>query len=268
MPTVTVDGLSINYTEQGDGDPLLLIPYLSADNACYAFQLEAFSARYRCLCIDLPGSGESDKPAGPYSITGYADQVAGFLNAINVTRAHVAGVSLGGAVALQLAARHPDLVASLGLHSTWHVSDGYLITVVTMWRELARHAETVADAVIGGIFPFCFTPEMYAQRPDFVQTLTEFVRSRPAQPLEAFLSQSDAVIGHDASAVLGQVRAPTLITVGAHDLVCSTRFAEPMADAIPNAELVVFDHLSHAGLHEDPEAFNNATLDFLARQHL
>ncbi len=265
MPTVTVDGLSINYTEHGSGDPLLLIPYLGADNACYAFQLEAFSARYRCLCIDLPGSGESDKPAGPYSVTGYADQVAGFLRALDVPRAHVAGVSLGGAVALEVAARHPGMVASLGLHSTWHASDGYLIAVVRMWRELARHADTVADAVIGGIFPFCFTPEMYAQRPDFVQTLTDFVRGRPAQPLEAFLSQTDAVIGHDASAVLGQVQAPTLITVGAHDLVCSTRFAEPLANGIPDAEVVVFDELSHAGLHEDPDTFNRTTLDFLAR---
>ena len=71
---------------------------------------------------------------------------------------------------------------------------------------------------------------------------------------------------HDASAVLGEIDAPTLITFGARDLVCSTRFAEPLKSGIAGSELVVFEHLSHAGLHEDPETFNRATLDFLLRQ--
>jgi pimeloyl-ACP methyl ester carboxylesterase len=84
--------------------------------------------------------------------------------------------------------------------------------------------------------------------------------------VDAFLAQTDAVIGHDASAVLGEIDAPTLITFGARDLVCSTRFAEPLQNGIVGSELVVFDHLSHAGLHEDPEVFNRATLDFLLRQ--
>jgi 3-oxoadipate enol-lactonase len=107
---------------------------------------------------------------------------------------------------------------------------------------------------------------MYAERPEFVQTLVDFVRGRPAQPAEAFLAQTDAVIAHDASAVLGEIDTPTMITFGARDLVCSTRFAEPLKSGIAGSELVVFDHLSHAGLHEDPETFNRATLDFLLRQ--
>ena len=108
--------------------------------------------------MDLPGSGESDKPAGPYSTEGYADQLAGFLGAIGVERTHVAGVSLGA------------------------------------------------------------------------------------------------------------ITAPTLITFGAHDLVTSTRFAELLTSGIAASELVVFDHLSHAGLHEDPETFNRTTVAFLLRQ--
>ena len=94
----------------------------------------------------------------------------------------------------------------------------------------------------------------------------QFVRSRPAQPLNAFLAQTDAVLAHDASAALGKIDTPTMITFGARDLICSTRFAEPLQNGIAGSELVVFDHLSHAGLHEDPETFNRATLDFLLRQ--
>src|SRR5689334_18038625 len=96
MPQVEVNGLRINYDVQGQGEPLLLIPYLSADHARYAFQLPAYAEHFRCIALDLPGSGDSDKPAGPYSTEGYADQVAAFLDAIGVEQAHVAGVSLGG----------------------------------------------------------------------------------------------------------------------------------------------------------------------------
>jgi pimeloyl-ACP methyl ester carboxylesterase len=265
MPKIDVDGLKINYDVQGEGEPLLLVPYTGADHACYAFQLPAYTEHFTCISVDLPGSGESDKPPGPYSTETYGEQLAGFLGAIGVERAHVAGVSLGGAVATHLAARHPERVRSLSLHSAWDRTDAYLRTVLEMWRSLAAALPTVADAVIQGIFPFCFTPEMYDERPEYAEALAEFVRGRPAQPLEAFLWQCDAVLAHDASAVLGQIQAPTQVTFGAHDIVCSTRFADPLTGGIADTELVVFDHLSHAGLHEDPDAFNRATLDFLLR---
>jgi pimeloyl-ACP methyl ester carboxylesterase len=95
MPQANINGLTINYEVQGVGEPLLLIPYTSADHACFAFQLPAYTEHFSCIAIDLPGSGESDKPVGPYSTDGYADQVAAFLGAIGIESAHVAGVSLG-----------------------------------------------------------------------------------------------------------------------------------------------------------------------------
>src|SRR4051794_36564040 len=266
MSTVQVSGLTINYDVQGDGEPLLLIPYLSADHACFAFQLPAYTEHFRCIAIDLPGSGESDKPPGPYSTDRYADQVAAFLGAIGVESAHVAGVSLGGAVGIHLAARHPERVRSLSLHSCWNASDRYLRTVLELWRTLASAVPAVADVVTQSVFPLCFTPEMYRDRPEFVDGLVEFVRGRPVQPVDAFLAQTEAALSHDATAVLPDVRAPTLVTFGGRDLVCSTRFAEPLTSGIPDTELVVFDHLAHAGLHEDPETFNRATLDFLLRR--
>ena len=77
---------------------------------------------------------------------------------------------------------------------------------------------------------------------------------------------AEAVLAHDATAVLGDITAPTQITFGAHDLVCSTRFADRLTGPITGAELTVFEHLSHAGLHEDADTFNRVTLDFLVRQ--
>ena len=153
MPQADVDGLRINYDVQGEGEPLLLIPYLSADHACYAFQLPAYTEHFSCIAVDLPGSGESDKPAGPYATDAYADQLAGFLGAIGVESAHVAGVSLGASVGMHLAARHPERVRSLSLHSAWDRSDAFLRAVVEMWRALAGALPTVADAVIARDLP-------------------------------------------------------------------------------------------------------------------
>jgi pimeloyl-ACP methyl ester carboxylesterase len=266
VPQIDVDGLTINYDVQGEGEPLLLIPYLSADHACYAFQLPAYAEHFSCIALDLPGTGDSDKPAGPYSTEVYADQVAAFLGAIGVEQAHVAGVSLGAGVGMHLAARHPGRVRSLSLHSAWDTSDLYLKTIVELWRTVASTLPSVADTVIQAIFPLCFTPEMYVSRPEFADTLADFVRGRPAQPLDAFLAQTEAAMAHDVSPVLGEIGVPSLITVGARDLVCSPRFAERIDSRIGVSELVVFVHLAHAGLHEDPETFNRATLNFLLRQ--
>src|SRR5215472_1253388 len=115
---------------------------------------------------------------------------------------------------------------------------------------MAKGLDNVAEMVIEGIFPWCFTPELYAAKPDYIQSLAAFVRGRPKQPLDAFLRQSNAVIAHDAEAQLGRINAPTQITFGRHDIVTSTRFAEPMQDAIRRSELVVFESCAHAPIYE------------------
>jgi pimeloyl-ACP methyl ester carboxylesterase len=119
--------------------------------------------------------------------------------------------------------------------------------------------------VIADIFPFCLTPELYAARPEYVDSLAEFVRSRPMPPVDAFMRQSGAVLAHDASAILGSIQAPTLITYGGRDIVTSTRFAAPLTEGIPDTELIVFEDCAHAAIYEDVEGFNSVTLDFLQR---
>ena len=83
--------------------------------------------------------------------------------------------------------------------------------------------------------------------------------------VDEFMRQSDAVLTHDASAVLSAIRAPTLITFGRHDAVTSTRFGGPLSSEIANSELVVFEDCSHAPLYENVEAFTERTLEFLNR---
>jgi pimeloyl-ACP methyl ester carboxylesterase len=263
MPTVNANGIDIYYEVQGEGQPLVLIPYLAVDQACYAFQVPEYAKHFTCFTVDLRGAGLSGKPEGSYSTGLFADDVAAFMRAAGVGQAHVAGLSLGAATGMQLAARHPSLVKSLSLHSAWHKSDEYLRAVVESWRIMAEGMGDVTEMVIRGIFPWCFTPELYAARPEYVDGLADFVRGRPMPAVDAFLRQSSAVLAHDASAALGSVTAPTLITFGRHDMVTSTRFAEPLSSGIGNSEIVVFEEASHAPIYEQVEEFNQRTLAFL-----
>lgn len=209
MPKVQVNGITMNYDQQGTGEPLILIPYLAADYACYAFQVADYAKHYNCISIDLRGAGESDKPEGTYSTELYADDVASFMQALGIQRAHIAGLSLGAATGMWLAAKYPEKVKSLSLHSAWPKTDAFLKVVVEGWQAIAKELESVPEMVILGIFPWCYTPELYADKPDYIGALSDFVRGRPAQPLDAFMRQSNAVIAHDADAQLGKIQAPT-----------------------------------------------------------
>jgi pimeloyl-ACP methyl ester carboxylesterase len=265
MPTVHANGIEMYYEVQGEGEPLVLIPYLAADQACYAFQVADYAKKYTCFTVDLRGAGLTDKPEGKYSTHLLADDIAAFMKEAGVGRAHVAGLSLGAATGMWLAARNPELVRSLSLHSAWPRSDAYLRAVVEGWRIMAQALDSVTDMVIKGILPWCLTPELYGARPDYVDSLADFVRSRPMPPVDAFMRQSEAVLGHDALEVLGSITAPTLITFGRHDLVTSTRFAGPLQAGIAGAELIVFEDCSHAPIYENVEDFNGRTLEFLNR---
>jgi pimeloyl-ACP methyl ester carboxylesterase len=244
---------------------LILIPFLSADQACYAFQVPEYSKHLKCFSVDLRGAGETDKPEGNYSTELFADDIAALMHTLGIEKAHVAGVSLGAAVGMWLAAKYPDKVKSLSLHSGWTKTDHFLKTVVETWQIMAKALGSVAEMVIKGIFPWCFTPELYAARPDYINALSDFVRGRPAQPLDAFIRQSNAVISHDCDSHLDKIKAPTLITFGKYDMVTSTRFADRMKNNIKNSELVILEGCSHAGLYEKTDEFNQKTIEFLKR---
>ena len=265
MPNVRVNDITMHYEQQGAGEPLLLIPYLAADNACYAFQVAEYAKHFTCLSIDPRGTGETDKPDGPYSTEQFADDMAGFLQAVGIEQAHVFGLSLGAAAGMWLAAKYPSRVKSLSLHSAWPKTDPFLTTIVGGWRIMAQALGNVQEMVIQAILPWCLTPELYAARPEYVQSIADFVRSRPQQPVPAFLSESEAVLAHDAQAQLTHIQAPTLITFGRHDVVTSTRFAQPLQDGIPGAELMIFEGSAHAPIYEQVDEFNQRTLAFLQR---
>ena len=265
MPKVKANNITMNYDQQGTGEPLVLIPYLAADHACYAFRVAEYAKHFTCFSLDLRGTGETDKPEGAYSSEAVADDVAAFMQAVGIQKAHISGLSFGAAVGMWLASKHPDKVQSLSLHSAWPKTDPFAKAVLEGWQATANALGNVAELVILGIFPWCFTPELYNAKPDYIQSLADFVRSRPAQPVTAFIQQSNAAIAHDAEAQLGRITAPTQITFGRHDVITSTRFADRLSGTIRDSELLIFDGCAHAPIYEDVERFNQQTLLFLQR---
>ncbi|HSE20110.1 MAG TPA: alpha/beta hydrolase [Pyrinomonadaceae bacterium] len=263
MPKIRVNDLNMNYEQQGSGEPLILIPYLTGDNACYNFQVADYAKHFTCISIDLRGTGETDKPAGVHSTELYADDVNAFMRAIGVERAHVMGLSLGAATALWLAAKYPEKVKTLSVHSPWTKTDLFIKTTLEAWQIMAKALGSVQEMVIKGIFPWCLTPDLFVKQPEYIEGLAAFVRSRPVQPLEAFNQNVEAVITHDVESQLNKISAPTLVTFGRYDLITSLRFAEPIRSKIPNTEMIVFEDASHTPIYEKVEEFNQRTMTFL-----
>jgi pimeloyl-ACP methyl ester carboxylesterase len=146
MPTVQANGITISYEKVGQGEPLVLIPYLAADQACYAFQVAEYAKHFECISLDGRGAGLSDKSEGTYTTEPFADDTAAIMQAIGLERAHVAGLSLGAATAMWLAAKYPQRVNTLSLHSAWPKSDAFLRTVVEACRLMARGLSNIADS--------------------------------------------------------------------------------------------------------------------------
>ena len=264
MPKVKANNITLNYEQQGAGETLILIPFLAADHACYAFQVAEYAKHFTCVSLDPRGTGESEQTEGAYSTENLADDVAAFMQSLGISRAHVSGLSLGAAVGMWLAAKYPENVASLSLHSGWPKTDLYLRTIAEGFQVSAKALGSVPEMVIHALFPWCFTPELYAAKPEYIQALSDFVRSRPAQSLASFQQQSNAVISHDVESQLNRIAAPTLITFGRHDMATSTRFADRMKK-IPTSELLIFEESSHAPIYENVAEFNDKTLQFLKR---
>jgi 3-oxoadipate enol-lactonase len=258
--TNTVD---LAYGEAGQGSPLVLLHGLGSSRNDWLLQLPVFIARYRTVAVDLRGHGGSPKPPGPYRLTQLAADVAQVLRRIDAYPAHVLGISLGGAVALQLALDFPDLVRSLVLVNTAarFVSDGWqqrLMGVKRMASVYLFGMDRVAEAVATRLFP----------KPEQTQLRRETVERIRNNDLAAYRATLWAIARFDVRARLGEIACPTLIVAGDADTTVPVASKRLLAERIPHSRLEIIADSGHATPVDRPEAFNRVVVQFLEQQEM
>lgn len=266
MPKVKVNDITMNYIKEGEGEPVVLIPFLTAEHLCYAFQIPVYSEYFTVYSIDPRGAGESSMPEGAYSTEQMADDVIKFMDSEGIKSAHIAGTSLGAATALKTGINYPERVKSLSVHSGWTKTDLYMQILINGWKEIADFKDSVFATASSYIFPYCLSPELFANDAEHIQSLAEFVRERPEQTVNAFKSQCDAVLSHDCENELAKIKCPTLLTHGSIDTISSVRrFGKKMKEQIKDSELEIFEGCSHLPMYEKTGEFNEKTLEFLRK---
>lgn len=247
-------GRPLHARVSGTGDAVLLLHGFGLDGRMWAAQQAALGSSYRTIAVDLPGFGRSPSQDGLV-----ADAIAATLDATGVTTAHVVGLSLGAAVALDLALGYPTRVRSLTVADPLLL--GYPAAPETFSRcaELARGgrcAEAIAHWKTDGVFALART------RPEAWKTI------------EDLLNQYDC--GHWTGAAtirwvstkprprLQEIRTPTLVVVGEHDTPGFQAMAEVYASEIREARKVVIPGVGHVSSLEEPAAFSRVLAEFFA----
>jgi 3-oxoadipate enol-lactonase len=252
------------YVEVGAGEAVLLIMGFGGDHTAWAFQMGALSARHRVIAFDNRGVGQTEAPDHPYTTRMMAADALGLMDALGIDRAHVIGVSMGGMIAQELALKSPDRVRSLHLGCTFARPDAYMQALNATWRDM--RIGLGREATLRTLGLWLFAPSTYAERTDLVETLLQNALANPyPQSLIGFIRQGEAVASHDARGRLPAIRCPTLVSVAEDDILVPARFSREIAARIPGAELRVLPAAGHCYFLEQPDAFNQLALDFIAR---
>jgi len=258
MPILDLDNIQLNYQIIGDGEPLLLLHGLGSSSQDWELQVDHFSRQFKVIIVDLRGHGKSDKPAGPYSISLFAEDTARLLMELNCSPAHVLGISLGGMVAFQMAISFPGVVKSLIIvNSTPDLVPKTLKDRFGIWQRLMI-VRFMGMRKMGEVLGKRFLPdsEQAELRKVFIDHWAE--NHKPA-----YLESMKAVVGWSVLDQLKDIKAPTLV-LGAEGDYFPTEAKEAYTKRIPGAKLEIIKNTRHALPAEDPEIFNQAVLGFLA----
>jgi pimeloyl-ACP methyl ester carboxylesterase len=246
--------LELWVERRGSGPDVLLIAGLGDPAEAWRPQLDGFADRYRVTAFDNRGVGRSPLPDEPLSVATMADDAAAILRALDVPAAHVAGFSMGSTIAQELALRHPELVRSLVLVSTYARPDALLRSQLEFWRWLGEAAPS-ERAFLEAFFTWVYTPRAHADG-TVAHLVAEALAFPHQQSVEGFQAQLDACLAHDTADRLARIVAPTLVLAGELDIVLPPRLGRSVAAGIPNARFEVMAGEAHQPFQEVPDEFN------------
>lgn len=244
MPTANIDGVNLHYDIEGQGPPLLLIAGLGANSSSWAVTKPLLTAKFTCITFDNRGVGRSDVPAGPYTIDQMADDAAGLIRHLGHEAVMAVGWSLGGSVLQALLIRNGDLVSRAVLLSAFpsytELQQGWLDCLLCL-RQSGVPAE--AQAMFG--MAWGFTGKMLVDH----AALAAAARLGAAAPyptsFEGFAAQAHGLRRYDSRPLLPTVKTPTLVLVGAEDVLTPVSQSIEMAQLIPDARLQVLPRGGH-----------------------
>src|SRR5215213_7236157 len=260
---IDANGTEIWTERRGQGPDVLLIAGLGDPAEAWQPQLDGLSDRYLLTAFDNRGAGRTPLPEGRLSATMMADDAAALLRALEVPSAHVAGFSMGSAIAQELALRHPELVRSLVLMSTYARPDALFRSQLNFWRWLAEVAPS-ERAFFEAFFTWVYTPRAHADG-TVGQIVEEALAFPYQQSVEAFQAQVDVCLTHDTADRLSEITAPTLVLSGELDTILPPRFGRSVAAGIPNVRFEVLPGEAHQPFQEVPDLWNTRVDAFWRR---
>lgn len=254
-------GLTLGYDAIGGGRPLLLLHGYPLNRKMWQPQLELLVDAANIIAPDLRGHGESDAPAGPYTMDQLADDALALLDQLGLAGpAVVGGFSMGGYVALALYRRHPERVAGLILAATKAGADSDAARA-NREKSAALAQEKGVDAIVDAMLPKLLAPHTYAAHPELVAEVRHMILSTPVNGIVGdLLGMKDRA---DSTDLLPQIDRPVLVIHGQDDQLIPPTEAEWMAARIPNARLVLVPGAGHLLNLEQPEEFSAEVRVFL-----
>jgi 3-oxoadipate enol-lactonase len=248
----------VQVARAGAGPPVVLLHCLGVDRRLWDPTVEALGDTLELIAYDLPGHGQTPVPAQPYTIEDLAEQLAELLDRERIERAHVAGISLGGLIAQQFAARYPDRVDRLVLIDT---TARYTDELRAMWVRRAQIARTAGVAALADdLLKIWFTPEFIAAAPPAVGYVRDcFARMSG----EGYALACEALGAADLEPVIGMIKARTLVVCGDRDIPSFLDAARHLHATIPDSRLEWLSPAAHASILEQPAAFNRLLREFL-----
>ncbi|MWA03899.1 alpha/beta fold hydrolase [Actinomadura sp. LD22] len=246
----------------GTGTPLVLLHAFPLSSAMWLEQRQGLANRFRVVTPDLRGFGGSRLGADDPSIDAMADDVAHLFRGLGVRRAVVGGLSMGGYVAMALCRRHPDLVLGVVLASTRAAADTGPVRENRLRQAEAIDRDGTVRVLLDELLPDLVGPTTYRQRALVYGRVRGLVQATPA-PAAAWALR--AMAGRpEAFETLRGLKVPALVMAGDEDVLATQDEARAMADALPNAELLVIPRAGHLCAVEQPDLFNQAVAEFAA----
>jgi 3-oxoadipate enol-lactonase len=262
MPHLRVNQASLYYEFHGpeDGELLILNNGVFMNTGSWAFQLPTLARRYRVLVYDMRGQGQSEHPAGEYSLELHQDDLVALMDALGLGPAHMVGTSYGGELNLLMGIHHPERCRSLVIIASVSHSDPLLAAMIERWRLAAQLGN--GPKFFRLIYADTYSEAFLANRPDLVP----LAEARYAElDLVAAVQLIESFQRFNVTADLGRITVPTCVLSAELDLLKPRKYGEIIHRAIKGSEFHVVPGAGHVVVMEKAEEVNTITLGFLAK---